>query len=133
MIATDVGPTNTTGPAAVAAAQTGALMGKAVPSQHPAVVETWRLTAQRLLGTVAVTTALALTACGDDDSNSGDSAKPQKLAIEVTAQGKNKFRVSAPKSVQAGLVRPAPAVRQCSSSPRGGTSSSTPRSRRART
>jgi hypothetical protein len=56
-----------------------------------------------VLALVALTAALTITACGDDD-DSGTPSKPEKLAIEVTEQGKDKFRLSAPKSVQAGLV-----------------------------
>ena len=55
------------------------------------------------LALVALTAAMTIAACGDDD-DSGASPKPQKLAIEVTEQGKDQFRLSAPKSVQAGLV-----------------------------
>lgn len=51
---------------------------------------------------VALTAALTIAACGDDVS--GASPKPEKLAIEVSEQGRGKFRLSAPKSVQAGLV-----------------------------
>jgi hypothetical protein len=52
---------------------------------------------------VVLTAALTTAACGDDDDG-GASPKPQKLPIEVTEQGRDKFRLSAPKSVQAGLV-----------------------------
>ena len=62
-----------------------------------------------LFTALALTAALAIAACGDDDSGSGDdesssSTKPQKLAVEVTERGPNKFALSAPKSVKAGLV-----------------------------
>lgn len=58
------------------------------------------------LALVALTAALTLTACGDDDDegDGGAASKPQKIAIEVTQQGKNEFTLSAPKSVKAGLV-----------------------------
>lgn len=46
--------------------------------------------------------ALALAGCGDDQG--GEAAKPEKLAIEVIAQGTDKFRLSAPRSLQAGMV-----------------------------
>jgi hypothetical protein len=52
---------------------------------------------------VALTAALTIAACGNED-DSGASPKPEKLAIEVSEQGMGKFRLSAPKSVQAGLV-----------------------------
>jgi hypothetical protein len=55
------------------------------------------------LALVALTAALTIAACGDDD-DSGVPAKPEKLAIEVTEQRQGKFRLSAPGSVQAGLV-----------------------------
>lgn len=52
-----------------------------------------------------LTGALAIPACGDDDSGAGgESAAPQKLGVEVAEQGKDKFRLNAPKSVRAGLV-----------------------------
>ncbi len=56
------------------------------------------------LAPLALTAALALGACGDDDSEEGESSKPQTLAIEITERGKNRFAMSAPKSVKAGLV-----------------------------
>ena len=55
------------------------------------------------LALVTMTAALTITACGDDD-DSAPSSKTAKLAIEVTEQGKDKFHLSAPKSVPAGLV-----------------------------
>ena len=52
-----------------------------------------------------LTGALAVTACGDDDSGAGgESAAPQKLGVEVTEQGNDKFSLNAPTSVRAGLV-----------------------------
>lgn len=64
-----------------------------------------------LFATLALTAALTVTACGDDDSDSDKSSKPsaessepQRLAVEVTEQGKDKFGMSAPQSVKAGLV-----------------------------
>ena len=56
--------------------------------------------------------ALALGACGDDDDDNGGgggggdtaAAKPQKLAITVSEQGKDQFTLTAPKSVKAGVV-----------------------------
>lgn len=46
--------------------------------------------------------ALAITACGDDD---GDEApRPRTLAVEVTERGEKRFGLSAPRSVEAGLV-----------------------------
>jgi len=53
---------------------------------------------------MALAVTWTITACGDDDSDSGKSSEPQKLAIEVTEQGKGKFSLSAPQSVKAGLV-----------------------------
>jgi hypothetical protein len=55
------------------------------------------------LAVVALTAALTITACGDD-GDSGEPSKPPKLAIEVTEQGNDEFRLSAPKSIQAGPV-----------------------------
>lgn len=46
--------------------------------------------------------ALPITACGEDDS--GETSEPQKLAVEVTQRGKDKFRLSAPRAVEAGMV-----------------------------
>ena len=46
--------------------------------------------------------ALALAACGDDDG--GGSSAPRKFAVEVVQGGDNRFRLSAPRSVEAGLV-----------------------------
>ena len=54
--------------------------------------------------TMILAGALAVTACGDDDSGDTESSKPETLAIEVTQHGKNRFRLSAPKSVRAGVV-----------------------------
>ena len=60
------------------------------------------------LALVALTAALTLTACGDDDDDEGGgggaASKPQRLAIEVTQQGKNKFSLSAPRSTRAGVT-----------------------------
>ncbi len=55
------------------------------------------------LALAALTAALTIAACGDDD-DSGGSPKPEQLAIEVAEQGRDKFRLSAPNSVPAGLV-----------------------------
>lgn len=55
------------------------------------------------LALAALAAALTVTACGNDDGGS-ESLAPAKLAIEVTEQGKDKFRVSAPDSVESGLV-----------------------------
>lgn len=46
--------------------------------------------------------ALALNACGDDDA--GDSSAPRNFAVEVVQADDNRFRLSAPNSVEAGLV-----------------------------
>lgn len=46
--------------------------------------------------------ALAMTACGDDGD--GEPAAPQKLTVEVTEQGRDAFRLNAPKSVRSGIV-----------------------------
>lgn len=54
------------------------------------------------LALVALTAALTIAACGDDDDSG--ASPTEKLAIEVTEHAKGKFRISAPKSVQAGLV-----------------------------
>ncbi|MDP8910033.1 MAG: hypothetical protein M3N47_13175 [Chloroflexota bacterium] len=51
---------------------------------------------------VLVAGALALSACGDDGG--GGSPAPRKLAVEVVQAGENRFRLSAPRSVEAGLV-----------------------------
>ncbi len=53
---------------------------------------------------VAMIVAGALTIAGCGDEESGQSAKPETLAIEVVRQGKDTFRLRAPRSVQAGLV-----------------------------
>ena len=53
---------------------------------------------------VALAAALTITACGEDDETESSSAEPKKLALEVTEQGKNKFSLTAPKTVEAGLV-----------------------------
>lgn len=66
-----------------------------------------RATSARALGLapLALAAMLVLAACGDDDdSEGGESSKPQRLAIEITEQGRNKFTVSAPKSVRSGIV-----------------------------
>lgn len=55
------------------------------------------------LALLALTTALTMPACGDD-GDAGEPSKPENLAIEVTEKGKDTFRLSAPKSVHAGLV-----------------------------
>jgi hypothetical protein len=55
------------------------------------------------LAVMALTAALTITACRDD-ADTGEASKPQKLSIEVTEQGGGDFRLSAPKSVKAGLV-----------------------------
>ena len=47
--------------------------------------------------------ALALAACGEDD-DAGGSSEPRSVAIEVVPAGKNGFRLSAPRTVEAGLV-----------------------------
>ena len=57
----------------------------------------------RRLAFLVLTAALAITACGGDDESSLPS-EPHKLTVEVTEQGKNRFSLSAPKSVKAGLV-----------------------------
>jgi hypothetical protein len=57
-----------------------------------------------LLATLTLAGALTIAACGDDDSDSEESSTPQRLAVEVTEQGKGQFRMTAPKSVKAGLV-----------------------------
>lgn len=54
------------------------------------------------LALVALTAALTIAACGDDDDSG--ASPTENLAIEVTEHAKGKFRISAPKSVQAGLV-----------------------------
>lgn len=54
------------------------------------------------------TAALTVTACGDDDDDSDKGAKSadsRSLPIRVTKAGKDEFRVRAPKSVKAGVVR----------------------------
>ncbi len=58
---------------------------------------------------LAALAATAITACGDDeddDKGGGGASKPQaqKLAVSVTKEGKDKFGLSAPTSVKAGLV-----------------------------
>ena len=64
----------------------------------------FRFGAARLTLAVAAA-ALAISGCGDDDDEAGGaSSKPQRLGITVAEQGKNKFAVSAPKSVKAGIV-----------------------------
>ena len=57
----------------------------------------------RRLAFLVLTAALAITACGGDDESSLPS-EPHKLTVEVTEQGKNRFSLTAPKSVRAGLV-----------------------------
>ncbi len=61
------------------------------------------------LAVVVLTAALTLTACGDDDEDEGGggsraTATPQRLAIQVSPQGKNKFTLRAPTSVKAGVT-----------------------------
>ena len=61
------------------------------------------------LALVALTAALTLSACGDDDddddeSGGGAASKPQRLDIEVTQEGRNKFSLSAPRSSRAGVT-----------------------------
>ena len=60
------------------------------------------------LALVVLSAALTVTACGDDDDEDGGgggaASRPQQLAVEVSQQGKDKFSLSAPKSVKAGLV-----------------------------
>jgi len=58
---------------------------------------------------LAALAATAITACGDDDDDDkggGGASKPQaqKLAVSVTKEGKDKYSMSAPTSVKAGLV-----------------------------
>ena len=55
------------------------------------------------LAVTALTAALTITACGDD-ADSGEASKPETLSIEVTEQAGDDFRLSAPKSVKAGIV-----------------------------
>ena len=55
------------------------------------------------LALLALTAALTMPACGDD-GDAGEPSKPENLAIEVTEKGRDTFRLSAPKSVHAGLV-----------------------------
>jgi hypothetical protein len=58
-----------------------------------------------VLAPAAMTIAMALTACGEDnDDNDRAASGPAKLAIEVTEQGKGRFSLRAPGSVPAGLV-----------------------------
>ncbi len=57
-----------------------------------------------LLTALALTAALAIAGCGDDDSDSADSAAPQRLAVEVTEQGQGEFGLDAPETVEAGVV-----------------------------
>ena len=52
----------------------------------------------------ALTAGLAISACGDDEDDTETASQPKKLAMEVIQQGKNKFSLAAPKSVEAGLV-----------------------------
>jgi hypothetical protein len=52
---------------------------------------------------LALAAATALTACGDDDDGDASST-PAKVAIELTDEGKGKFGLRAPPSVDAGLV-----------------------------
>ncbi len=46
--------------------------------------------------------ALAVSACGGGDDD--ESPKLRTLAVEVTERGENRFALSAPRSVEAGLV-----------------------------
>jgi hypothetical protein len=77
MITTDVGPQNTTGQAAEAAApRLEAVMGQALPTQHPAVVLRSHYEQLRALLAVAVIAVVGLTAAvvvlaTDDDSGAG--------------------------------------------------------------
>lgn len=59
-------------------------------------------TTARMLAPIALTAAMVLTACGDDDDRAASG--PAKLAIEVAEQGKGRFSLRAPGSVPAGLV-----------------------------
>jgi hypothetical protein len=57
------------------------------------------------LAALALAAATALTACGDDDDGDGGaSSTPAKLAIELIDEGKGKFGLRAPLSIEAGLV-----------------------------
>lgn len=61
------------------------------------------MTSAFIRAVLAAAVAVTITACGDDEESSS-SSKPQKLTVEVTEQGKNRFGMTAPKSVKAGLV-----------------------------
>jgi hypothetical protein len=80
MIGTDVDHPNTTGQAAEAAAPTGAVMGKAIPAQHPAVVlrshyrQLRALLATAMIAVVGLTAAVVILATNDDRDTSASSA-----------------------------------------------------------
>jgi hypothetical protein len=57
----------------------------------------------KAVAALALTTAMLLTACGDDDDGA-TSGRSTKLAIEVTGGGEVKFGLRAPPSVPAGLA-----------------------------
>jgi hypothetical protein len=83
MITTDAGPHNTTGQAAEAAApRLEAVMGQALPTQHPAVVLRSHYEQLRALLAVAVIAVVSLTAAvvvlaTHDDSGAGSGAATQ--------------------------------------------------------
>jgi hypothetical protein len=83
MIATDVSPTNTTGRAAEAAALgQEAVMGKAIPAQHPAVVLRSHfklvraLLAVAMIAIVGLTIAVVIVANDTEQVSSTSVAKP---------------------------------------------------------
>jgi hypothetical protein len=90
MITTDAGPHNTTGQAAEAAApRLEAVMGQALPTQHPAVVLRSHYEQLRALLAVAVIAVVSLTAAvvvlaTHDDSGAGSGAATQVSTPDPT-------------------------------------------------
>jgi hypothetical protein len=121
--------TNTTGQTAEAAAPQEAVMGKAIPAQHPAVVlrshytQLRALLAVAMLAVVGLTTAVVILATNDDRDPSAGAA------TQVSAPGPAETRYDGgPEEGSRGVVSAAPPSTRYDGGPEEGTAALTQRS-----